>query len=176
MQFAVGDAVVHPHHGPGRIIGMRRRELLDGKKLYYEIEIPMQELSVYLPRKTMQDMGVRPAMSRARLPRVLARLREDPRNLPGDYKARQEKVWEQLRTGRTMLLAEVVRDLTWQRERSHLTKRDAEYLQRARDFLAAEMAFASDTEVSEANDRIDAALESAIQGAAIREQRRPQSR
>ena len=53
---------------------MERRELLDGKKLYYEIEIPVQELSVCVPGQAMQDMGVRPAMSRSRLPRVLARL------------------------------------------------------------------------------------------------------
>jgi CarD family transcriptional regulator len=150
---------------------MERRELLDGKKLYYEIEIPTEELFVCIPRKTMEDMGVRPAMSRARLPRVLARLREEPRNLPEDYKTRQEEVWEQLRTGRVMLLAEVVRDLAWHEERDHLTKKDTEYLTQAKSRLAAEIALVSGTEVSDMEKRIDDTLSAAISARKERERR-----
>lgn len=169
MQFAVGDKVVHPHHGPGRITGMERRELLDGKKLYYEIEIPAQELSVYVPRQTMKDMGVRPAMSRTRLPRVLARLQEEPHRLPQDYKTRQEEVWEQLRTGRTMILAEVVRDLTWHKDREHLTKKDTEYLSQAKERLAAELALVSGMEVPHMEKQIDDTLSAAIRSRKERE-------
>jgi CarD family transcriptional regulator len=172
MQFAVGDKVVHPHHGPGRITGIERRELLDGKKLYYEIEIPAQELSVYLPGQTMKDMGVRPAMSRARFPRVLARLREEPHHLPQDYKERQEGVWEQLRTGRTMLLAEIVRDLAWHEDRDHLTKKDTEYLAQAKGRLAAELALVCGTEVPDMERRIDETLNAAISDTKERERRR----
>jgi RNA polymerase-interacting CarD/CdnL/TRCF family regulator len=107
MQFSIGDRVVHPHYGPGRIIGAEEREFLDGEKLYYEIDIPIQELIVYLPRGTMREIGVRPAMSRARFPRVLARLKSKPRHLPKDFKKRQEEVWERLSTGRVMPLAEM---------------------------------------------------------------------
>jgi len=171
MQFSVGDAVVHPYYGPGRITGKERRELLDGKKLYYEIEIPTQGLSVCIPRKSMEDMGVRPAMSRARLPRVLARLRDKPHSLPGDYKTRQEEVWEQLRTGRTMVLAEAVRDLSWHEEREHLTKKDNEYLARAKSRLAAELALVSGTEVMDMEKQIDDTLSAAISARKERERR-----
>ena len=171
MQFSVGDAVVHPHHGPGWITGMERRELLDGKKLYYEIEIPMQELSLCVPRKAMQDMGVRPAMSRGRLPRVLAKLEDEPCILPGDYKIRQEEVWEQLRTGQVMLLAEVVRDLSWHEEREHLTKKDTEYLARAKERLVAELALVSGSEAQDMEKRINDVLAAAISARMERERR-----
>jgi CarD family transcriptional regulator len=161
MQFSLGDKVVHPHHGPGRITGVERREFLDGKKLYYEIEIPVQELSVYLPRGAMKEIGVRLAMSRARLPRVLARLRSQPRCLPQDFKQRQEQVWERLRTGRVMQVAEVVRDLAWHEERDHLTKRDSELLTQGTQRLAAEMALVSDTEVSDMEKTIQDTLAAA---------------
>ena len=141
---------------------MERRELLDGKKLYYEIEIPMQELSVCVPKKAMDEMGLRPAMSRARFPRVLDRLQDEPRSLPEDYKARQEEVWERLRTGRTMELAEVVRDLTWHEDRDHLTKKDTEYLTQAKNRLAAEIALVSGTEVSDMERTIDDTLTTVI--------------
>ena len=55
-------------------------------------------------------------------------------------------------------LAEVVRDLTWHRQRAHLTKRDTDLLNRGRALLAAEIALASDTEIAEATRAIDEAL------------------
>jgi CarD family transcriptional regulator len=171
MQFSVGDRVVHPHYGPGRIIGAERREFLDGKKLYYEIEIPIQELVVYLPQRTMKEVGVRPAMSRARFPRVLARLRSKPRHLPQDFKERQEQVWERLSTGRVMPLAEVVRDLIWHQERDHLTKKDADYLAQAKSRLAAEMALVSGAEASDMEKMIQETLSAAISKRVERERR-----
>jgi CarD family transcriptional regulator len=171
MQFSVGDAVVHPHHGPGRITGMERRELLDGKKMYYEIEIPVQELSVYLPRRSMEDMGVRPAMSRSRLPIVLDKLRSQPRTLPNDYKERQAEVWEQLKTGLVMQLAEAVRDLSWHEKREHLTKKDGEYLAQGKSRLAAEMAIVSGEEVSDMETLINDTLAAAVSRLAERERR-----
>lgn len=169
MQFSVGDRVVHPHHGPGRIIGVERREFLDGNKLYYEIEIPTRDLIVYLPQGAMNKIGVRPAMSRARLPRVLDRLGSKPRHLPEDYKERQEEVWERLSTGRVMLLAEVVRDLVWHRERDHLTRKDTDYLTQAERRLAAEMAMVVGAEASEMEKMIEETLSTAISGTIERE-------
>jgi CarD family transcriptional regulator len=171
MQFSVGDRVVHPHHGPGRITGVERREFLDGKKLYYEIEIPIQDLIVYLPRGAMKEIGVRPAMSRTRLPRVLARLRSKPRHLPQDFKQRQEEVWERLSTGRVMQLAEVVRDLMWHQKRDHLTKKDADYLARAKSRLAAEMALVSGAEASDMEKTIQDTMSAAISSTVERERR-----
>jgi RNA polymerase-interacting CarD/CdnL/TRCF family regulator len=152
-------------------MGVERREFLEGKKLYYEIEIPVQELFVYLPRETMKDIGVRPAMSRTRLPRVLARLRDEPRGLPKGFKERHEEVWEHLRTGRAGQLAEVVRDLTWHEKREHLTKKDKEHLAQAKSRLAAEIALVSGTEVSDMERTIEDTLSAAISGTLEREQR-----
>ena len=150
---------------------MERRELLDGKKMYFEIEIPVQELSVYLPRKTMEDMGVRPAISRTRLPRVLDKLRSQPRILPNDYKERQAEVWEQLKTGLVMQLAEAVRDLAWHEKREHLTKKDTQYLAQGKSRLAAEMAIVSGEELSDMETLIDDTLSAAVSRRVERERR-----
>ena len=162
MKFSVGDKVVHPHHGPGRIAGVERREFLDGSKRYYVIEIPGQALTVYLPVRKVDEVGVRPAMPRSRLPEVLRTLRGRPRRLPENYQERQEQIWEKLRTGQVMQLARVVRDLTWHRERAHLTQKDSAYLKQGRELLAAEMALVSGDDVSEANALIESTVTSAV--------------
>jgi CarD family transcriptional regulator len=158
MQFAIGDFVVHPLHGPGTVIGLERKELLDGRKRYYVIEIPTKDLTIYVPRRTIDEVGVRPAMTRTKLSDMIDRLQAKPNLLPDDYKERQEQVWEKLRTGRVMQVAEVVRDLTWHERRKHLTKKDESLLSRGRSWLAAEMALVSGSDISDMEDAIDRAL------------------
>jgi CarD family transcriptional regulator len=164
MQFSVGDKVVHPHHGPGWISGVERRDLLDGPKRYYAIEIPGQGLTVHLPVGRADEVGIRLAMSQSRLARLLSMLRGRPRVLPEDYKARQEQIYAQLETGGVMQLARVVRDLTWHGERAHLTKTDSDYLKQGRDLLAAEMALVSGDAFSDTRKLIEATMAAAVAG------------
>jgi CarD family transcriptional regulator len=162
MQFSVGDKVVHPHHGPGRIASIESRDLLAGPKCYYAIEIPGQGLTVHLPVAGADEVGVRMAMSQSRLLRLLSMLRGRPRLLPEDYRERQEQIWAQLKTGRVMQLARVVRDLTWHRKIAHLTKTDSDYLRQGRDLLAAEMALVSGDAVSDASKLIETTMKAAM--------------
>lgn len=164
MKFAVGDRVVHPHHGPGRVAGIERKELMDGTKRYYVIDIPGRALTLQVPVRKIGDVGVRPAMSPSRLPKVLRTLRSRPRRLPDDYKERQEQIDAELRTGRVMKLARVVRDLTWHRDRAHLTKRDTDLLKQGQDQLAAEMALVSGDDVAEASELIESTMAAAVAG------------
>ncbi|MGC9333354.1 MAG: CarD family transcriptional regulator [Anaerolineae bacterium] len=164
MQYAVGDKVVHPSHGPGQIISVERKELIDEAKRYYVIQIPVQDLTVYVPWRKVDKVGVRPAMSRAKLSRVLETLRARPRHLPPDHKDRQQLVWEKLKTGHVIQIAEVVRDLVWHKELAHLTKKDSDYLDRGRRLLAAEMALVSDSDIDDAERRINDELAASIAG------------
>jgi CarD family transcriptional regulator len=162
MSFSVGDKVVHPNHGPGSIASIERRELLDGAKRYYVIEMSGQGLTVYMPVHSADEGGMRLAMSQSRFPRVLNMLRGKPHSLPDDYRERQEQICAQLKTGRVMQLARVVRDLTWHRERAHLTKTDSDYLKQGRYLLAAEMALVSGDAVSDASKLIEATMTAAV--------------
>jgi len=136
---------------------------LDGIKRYYVIEIPGQGLTLYLPEGKAGEMGMRLAMPQSRFPRVLSMLRGRPHVLPDDYRERQEQISAQLKTGRVMQLARVVRDLTWHRHRAHLTKTDSDYLKQGRDLLAAEMALVSGDTISDASKLIEGAVTAAME-------------
>ncbi|MFC2046190.1 CarD family transcriptional regulator [Chloroflexota bacterium] len=162
MQFSVGDKVVHPRHGPGRIAGIERKDLMDGPKQYYVIDVPGQGLTAHVPIGKATEAGLRPAMSQSRFPRVLGMLRGRPHWLPEDYRERQEQVYAQLKTRRVMQLTRVVRDLTWRRERARLTKTDSGLLKQGLDLLAAEMALVSGDDVSDASKLIKATMTTAM--------------
>lgn len=156
MEFAVGAKVVHPHHGPGTIVRIEQNEQAEGQECYYVIEIPDQGLTLHIPRHRMGIAGVRLAMSDKQLRQVLNTLGGRPEELPQDHRERQEQVWEKLRTGESSQVAETVRDLMWHQHQAHLTKKDSDYLDRARKMLAAEIALVDDCEVAEANRTIEA--------------------
>jgi RNA polymerase-interacting CarD/CdnL/TRCF family regulator len=106
-------------------------------------------------------------MPASKLPQVLNKLRSEPRCLPDDFKERQEQIGLELQTGRAMQLARVVRDLSWHRDRAHLTKRDRDLLRQGQEMLAAEMALVSGDDVSETNELIAATVASALAAALV---------
>ncbi|MBN1483976.1 MAG: hypothetical protein JXA37_04585 [Chloroflexia bacterium] len=159
MEFAVGDKVVHPRIGAGRITGTKEQELVAGFASYYVIEIPGKESTLYIPRNKIEELGVRPVMSPKKLEEVLAVLSSPAEQLYDDARERQKDVQERLSSGDPVQIAEVLRDLCWHRHKSSLTKKDEELVAQGNEFLAAEMALAVGTTVPEVQGRINEALE-----------------
>jgi CarD family transcriptional regulator len=158
MTFSVGEQVVHPQYGPGRVVGVEHRELVEGFEHYYVIELFIDESTLFIPMCKMNELGVRSIMSQAKLRRVLKSLQEVPKRLSKDFKVRQERIREKLATARPNKVAEVVRDLTGRKRRSHLTKVDRRLLNRGRELLAAEIAAVNGVDLLYGLQTIDRAL------------------
>ena len=158
MQFSIGDKVVHPQYGPGKIVSAEHRELMEGLEHYYVIELLIDDSTLFIPMRKMDELGVRPVMSHAKLTRVLSSLRATPKRLSKDFKVRQARIREKLATARPIKVAEAIRDLIGRRRRSHLTKVDERLLKRGRELLATEMALVNGIDVVNAHQTIDAAL------------------
>ena len=141
---------------------MERQEFLSEAKQYYVIDMPAGALTLRIPVRRVDEVGLRPAMTGEKLARVLDILHGRPRGLPADYKDRQKWVRERIHTAHPIPMAEAVRDLTWHGWSAHLTRTDSDLLKTVQDFLAAEIALASDTKVSEANETIRLALTGAL--------------
>jgi CarD family transcriptional regulator len=162
IMFSVGDKVMHPEYGAGQITGVEHRALMKELKHFYVIELLEPKSTLYIPTHKMDELGVRPVMSRAKLAQVLDTLRSMPRRLSQDFKERQERVREKIRAGRPIQAAEAVRDLTYRGQHNRLTKIDEALLNQGRELLATEMAMATDIKLLDAHQMIDAALEVAM--------------
>lgn len=162
MGFSIGDKVMHPSFGAGQITGEDHRELVNGFKHYYVIKVVGRRATAYVPIGKMDELGVRLVMSSGKLMEVLGTLKSTPSTLSNDYKERQEGVQEKLETGLPVPRAEAVRDLTWHEKRRHLTGKDKALLDRGRELLANEMAWATDADVVEVHEMIDVTLRTAL--------------
>jgi CarD family transcriptional regulator len=158
--FSVGDKVMHPKFGAGRITGESHRELVAGYENYFVIEVVGTGATAYVPIQKMGELGVRCVISTQELADVFSVLRSIPDRLENDYKKRQARVEEMLKTHEPISLAEVIRDLTWHRTRKHLTQKDETLLNRGRELLASEIALATDAPIASVQEAIDSALAS----------------
>ncbi len=108
MKLAVGDGVVYPAHGAGRVAARERRVVLGSEQEVVVLALA-DGLSVTLPMQLAREL-LRPLLSEAGLHRVQETLREDGA-LSGDvWLKRVKQVQAKLRGGDPLELAEIVRD------------------------------------------------------------------
>jgi CarD family transcriptional regulator len=163
MEFSVGDQVIDPRYGAGQITGFEQLEMVDGFQNYFVIEIPEKSLAVRVPVRKMEDLGLRPLMTPQKVTQMLDMLSSQPSQLSDDYKVRQARLQEKLKTGRPLNVAEVVRDLAWRKHADRLTKAEMTMLSEAQDQLAMEMALVNEIKTAEAKEMILALLETAAE-------------
>ena len=138
---------------------------MQGAKCYYVIDIPGQGLTLHVPVLKAEELGLRAAMPLSMLLQVLSTLRSKPCRLPDDAKERQGQLDADIKTGEVLPLARAVRDLTWHRQRAHLTKRDSDLLKHGQERLAAEMALVSGDNASDSIKLIGSTMTAALAGA-----------
>lgn len=158
MQFSVGDKVVHPGIGAGKVVGTKHQELGGGVKHYYVIDIPGRNSTIYVPVLKAEELGVRPAMSRRKVSRVFDTLASAAQPLPRDRGERQEQIEKRLKGDQSISVAEAVRDLAALERAAPLTSNDKELLARGRGFLAGEIALVTEALEGDVNELISAAL------------------
>ena len=158
MDFSVGDKVLYANRGAGTIIGVEYQELVHGFEDYYVIETRSQRLTLRIPMRMMEKLGVRLVMHRDELPRVWDTLSDTPQSLLDDFNERQEQIKQKLRTGHPLDIVKAVRDLSCRELQAYLTKADSKLLAQSRGLLVDEVALVLDKESVEAEQMLDEAL------------------
>jgi CarD family transcriptional regulator len=159
VEFAIGDHVIHPAHGPGEIVAFQETELVGGFRRYCVIRFFDHGLVMHIPWRRMDKCGLRRVMSGAVCREVLDRLSSVPNSLPSDFKERRRLVETWLATGAPARLADAVRDLAWRRVSKRLNQADSELFEQAHGRLLAELSLALGHSRAEMDQRIRQALD-----------------
>jgi len=160
--FRVGQTVVHPEYGAGRIQQIRTLSSLgDAEKEYYAIQLIGDPATVVMvPLAREGQVGLRKPIPEAELKRVWRVLRADPKQLPSDYKRRCSLLEQRLSEGGLEAMAEVVRDLAARRESERrLTVRGKRFFEEAMQRLVSEVAGAEGSDFRTAESEIADALQ-----------------
>jgi CarD family transcriptional regulator len=161
--FDIGDKVVHPTHGAGQVKGIKEQDLLEQYHRYYVIDLTVDDRTLMIPVSKAEEIGLRSISQEAALSKVWRTLSGAGESLSDDYRRRQERIQEKLKTGDVIKVAEVIRDLFALKCEDHLTSFDTRLFERAQQFLACEVALVEGVQVSEAERMISDTLDNGVE-------------
>ncbi|MER3480419.1 MAG: CarD family transcriptional regulator [Meiothermus sp.] len=155
--FAIGQAVVYPAHGAGRIVGLDERSVLGERRSYYVLELLGQAHTVMVPVEAAQTC-LRPPLEGAALERLLDALKAEVK-LPAVWMQRHREEEKILASGDPYQVAALVGTLFRYGRGKALSLSERGVSERALAMLASELALTWEVSLDEAKARVLARLE-----------------
>jgi CarD family transcriptional regulator len=159
VKYKVGDKVVYPHHGAGKILKKEKKEVLGCVREYLTIKILHNDMTVMVPTDSAGRAGLRRVIGEDAVERVLSVLRDDISQMPKNWNRRFKHNRDKMKTGDIFELAEVVRNLGIRDFEKGLSTGEKQMFTRAKKILSSELMYALDMDEEAAEQYLDELLE-----------------
>jgi CarD family transcriptional regulator len=153
--YKIGDKVVYPNHGAGTIVGIETKTILDEKKEYYIMKLPIGEMKVMIPVDKIDKIGIRDVISEKKADEVFELLNGEKSKMSQNWNRRYRANQEKLKTGDIFEVAEVVRNLSIRDREKGLSTGEKKMLSNARKILISELVLAKDMNEEEISEKMD---------------------
>jgi CarD family transcriptional regulator len=157
--YELGDKVVYPHHGAGKIVRKEIKEVLGQRREYLTIQILHNDMTVMVPTENADKAGLRKVIGEEIVDEVIAVLRGEGTHMPKNWNRRFKHNREKIKTGDVFELAEVVRNLSIRDLDKGLSTGEKQMFSRAKKILASELMYARDVDEQEATEFLENLLE-----------------
>jgi CarD family transcriptional regulator len=161
IEYSVGDHVVYPHHGAGKILKREVRARFGAEREYLTIKILHNDMTVMVPTENAGRAGLRRVIGEEAVERVLSVLRDDVSQMPKNWNRRFKHNRDKIKTGDVYELAEVVRNLAIRESEKGLSTGEKQMYTRAKKILASELMYALEMEEDEVEEHLDTLIEEA---------------
>jgi CarD family transcriptional regulator len=158
VEFEVGDSVVYPHHGAGKVLKKEMKDVLGERREYLTIKILHNDMTVMVPTENAAIAGLRRVVDEETLVKVMAVLQDECSEMPKNWNRRFKHNRDKIKTGDIYDLADVVRNLAVREHQKGLSTGEKQMFTRARRILASEMMYA----LSMDEEQVDRHLSSVI--------------
>jgi CarD family transcriptional regulator len=157
-EYAIGDNVVYPHHGAGKVLKKEQKEVLGEKREYLTIKILHNDMTVMVPCENAAKAGLRRVIDDEAVAKVMAVLRDDVSQMPKNWNRRFKHNRDKIKTGDVYELAEVVRNLAIRESEKGLSTGEKQMYTRAKKILASELMYALEMDEGEAEEHLDSVI------------------
>src|SRR5436309_8739675 len=158
IEFEIGDSVVYPHHGAGKVIRKELKEVLGERREYLTIKILHNDMTVMVPTENAALAGLRRVIDEETVKKVLAVLQDECSEMPKNWNRRFKHNRDKIKTGDIYELAEVVRNLAIRENERGLSTGEKQMFTRTKKILASELMYALDKDEEEAESYLDELL------------------
>ena len=155
IEFELGDHVVYPHHGAGKVLKKEEMEMLGERREYLTIKILHNDMTVRVPTENAALAGLRRVIDEETVQKVLDVLRDEVSEMPKNWNRRFKHNRDKIKTGDIYELAEVVRNLSLRESEKGLSTGEKQMFTRTKKILASELMYALDKDEEEAESYLD---------------------
>jgi CarD family transcriptional regulator len=158
IEFELGDNVVYPHHGAGKVLKKERKKMFGEEREYLTIKILHNDMTDMVPCENAGKAGLRRVIDEDTVKKVLAVLQDEVSEMPKNWNRRFKHNRDKIKTGDIYELAEVVRNLAIREHEKGLSTGEKQMFTRAKKILASELMYALDKDEVEAEAYLDELL------------------
>ncbi|MAZ80725.1 MAG: hypothetical protein CMP18_02955 [Rickettsiales bacterium] len=152
--FKVGNYVVYPSHGVGKITKIEKTTIANKELNFYLIHFAKERLDIKVPVKTANNIGLRNLVTKKQMDEVFLTLRSGVKKLKGMWSRRAQEYETKINSGDIMLLAEVIRDLTRDIDDSERSYSERIIYETAIYRLSSEYSAIYSTSIEDATDHV----------------------
>jgi len=155
IDFEIGDHVVYPHHGAGKVLKKEVKKMFGAEREYLTIKILHNDMTVMVPCENAGIAGLRHIIDEETVQKVLAVLQDELSDMPKNWNRRFKHNRDKIKTGIIFETAEVVRNLAIREHDKGLSTGEKQMYTRAKKILASELMYALDKSEDDAEAYLD---------------------
>ncbi len=152
--FAVGEYVVYPTHGVGKIMGHEVEKIGEHELKVFVISFEKDKMTLRVPVGRAEAAGLRSISSNDQIGKALATLKGRAKIARGMWSRRAQEYEAKINSGNLVAIAEVVRDLHKNVDQSERSYSERMIYETAMHRLCGEVAASERVEVKDAQDRL----------------------
>ena len=141
--YLIGEVVVHPMHGAGRIEEIVEQKISGEIRRYYVLQIPTGNVRVLIPVEGCENIGIRPIIDEDRAIEVLegfAAVEVEPTQ---NWNKRYRENMLRLKSGSLDEVVKVVKSLMLREQERGLSTGERKMLSTAKQILISELVLAT---------------------------------
>jgi CarD family transcriptional regulator len=162
LSFDVGDYVVYPKHGVGRVIELQSTDIAGMKLELYVLRFEKERMTLRVPTNKAESVGMRKLSSDKTMQEALTTLKGKPKVKRTMWSRRAQEYEAKINSGDLASIAEVVRDLFRPDDAPEQSYSERQIFEAASTRLARELAAMEQTDEATALAKILDILNKAV--------------
>lgn len=159
--FKVGDYVVYPAHGVGKLIGCESHDIAGAQLELLVINFDKDKMVLRLPKEKAENAGLRPLSTKTEMDEALKMLsvRTKPRRVMWSRRAQEYET--KINSGMPGSIAEVIRDLYRRSNDNEQSYSERQIYQAAVERFVRELSVVEDLDEKSAIEKMEISLRAA---------------
>ncbi|GAY22614.1 card-like transcriptional regulator [Sphingobium fuliginis] len=154
LSFDVGDYVVYPKHGVGRVIELQKEQIAGMELELYVLRFEKERMTLRVPTNKAEGVGMRKLSSNKTLEEAVETLKGKPKVKRTMWSRRAQEYEAKINSGDLVSIAEVTRDLFRADDQPEQSYSERQIFEAASSRLARELAAMEETDEPSALKKI----------------------